>query len=37
MVPRKVLLDECVYKGHIPLFHSDFIIEHTAGHHPLGD
>lgn len=30
MVPRKILLDECVYKAHIPLFHSDFIVEHTA-------
>ena len=30
MVPRKVLLDECVYPAHIPLFHSDFVIEHTG-------
>lgn len=30
MVPRRVLLDECVYPSHIPLFHSNFIIEHTG-------
>lgn len=30
MVPRRVLLDECVYPAHISLFHSDFIIKHTT-------
>ena len=30
MVPRKILLDECVQQAHIPLFPDCFKVEHTA-------
>lgn len=30
MVPRKILLDECVNPAHGDCFHADFIVKHTT-------